>query len=242
MNLYEDNNYYSVLKADNHEQWLELRSKGIGGSDVASILGLNPYMTNQELWSYKVGLAQREDISNKPYVQYGHDAEAHLRNLFALDYPRFEVQYQDNVVLANKTYPFIRYSPDGLIYDKETGLRGIYEGKTTNILQSMAKEKWNNKVPDNYYCQILQGLLVTGFDFVCLRAQLNFNNLSIDFTNLKNDRCGYKQIKDYIFYRSDPQVAADIQMILNNEYHFYYDYIVPRIEPNLILPGLRHTL
>lgn len=242
MNLYAENDYYEVLAADNHDDWLKLRQSGIGGSEVASILGLNPYMNNQELWSYKVGLAQREDISDKPYVKYGHDAEPHLRNLFALDYPRFDVQYVDNVVLSNRTYPFIRYSPDGLIFDKKTGLKGIFECKTTNILQSMAKEKWNHKVPDNYYCQILQGLLVTGFDFVVLRAQLNYNNAKMDFQTLDNEKGGYKQIRDYVFYRSDRQVSDDIQLLLNKEYVFYTHNVMKMIEPSLILPRPKHEL
>lgn len=236
INLYDSNNYYDVLFANNHDDWLELRKKGIGGSDVSAILGLNPYMTNQELYYYKVGLKEKEDISDKPYVKYGHDAEPLLRGLFALDYPRFDVQYMENVVLANKTYPFIRYSPDGLIYDRETGMRGIYEGKTTNIVKSMHKEKWNNRVPDNYYCQVIQGFLVTGFDFVCLRAQLNFCNMDIDFENSLTERGGYKQIKDYIFYRTNNQIKADIQMVLNEEYRFYKNHIEKRVEPNLLLP------
>ena len=37
----------------NREQWLEERKKGIGGSDVACILGMSPYKTNVALWEEK---------------------------------------------------------------------------------------------------------------------------------------------------------------------------------------------
>ena len=30
--------------------WLEFRTQGIGGSDAAAILGLNPYKTNVQVW------------------------------------------------------------------------------------------------------------------------------------------------------------------------------------------------
>ena len=51
------------------EQWLEERKKGIGGSDAATIMGLNPYKTNVDLWEEKTGRKDAEDISDKSYVQ-----------------------------------------------------------------------------------------------------------------------------------------------------------------------------
>ena len=50
------------------EDWLEERKKGIGGSDAATILGLNPYKTTIELWEEKTGRKDAPDISDKPYV------------------------------------------------------------------------------------------------------------------------------------------------------------------------------
>lgn len=37
------------------DDWLQERSKGIGGSDVATVLGLNPYKTPLSLWEEKTG-------------------------------------------------------------------------------------------------------------------------------------------------------------------------------------------
>lgn len=241
IDLYKTNPMYTVLVGNNHEDWLVLREAGIGGSEVSSIIGVNPYCTNQQLWRYKVGFDRREDISDKPYVKYGSQAEQYIRALFQLDYPQFDVQYKENVVLSNNSYPFIRYSPDGLIYDMETGMKGIFECKTTTIVQSMSKEKWDHQIPQNYYCQILQGLLVTGFDFVILRAQLNYGNCTVDSKHTES-RPGYKAIRDYLFYRDDPQVSQDIQLILNQEYAFYTVNIKRMIEPDLILPTPTHTL
>ena len=61
------------------ETWLKERSKGIGGSDAACILGLNPYKTNVELWKEKTGRAKAQDISQKPCVIYGKKAEEYAR-------------------------------------------------------------------------------------------------------------------------------------------------------------------
>lgn len=38
------------------DEWLAYRRKGIGGSDVASALGLSPYRTKRELYYDKIGV------------------------------------------------------------------------------------------------------------------------------------------------------------------------------------------
>lgn len=65
-----------ILK--DRSEWLRNRDR-IGGSDASSILGMNPYKDNVELWRIKTGLQEAEDISDKPYVKYGTEAEPHLR-------------------------------------------------------------------------------------------------------------------------------------------------------------------
>jgi predicted phage-related endonuclease len=37
------------------EEWLVLRRKGIGGSDVSAILGINPWKTAMDVWLEKTG-------------------------------------------------------------------------------------------------------------------------------------------------------------------------------------------
>lgn len=47
--------------------WLEERRKGIGGSDVAAVLGLNPYRTPLDLWEDKTGKAEELPQSESAY-------------------------------------------------------------------------------------------------------------------------------------------------------------------------------
>ena len=149
----------TILK--NRDEWLQNRFKGIGGSEASAIVGMNPYMDNIKLWNIKTGQIVPEDISDKPYVKYGTNAEEHLRALFALDFPQYKVEYVDNNSYFNDKYPFALASLDGTLIEKETGRKGILEIKTTEILQSMQKEKWNQRIPDNYYIQVLHYILVT---------------------------------------------------------------------------------
>lgn len=209
-----------VLK--DRAEWLKNRDR-IGGSDASAIVGLNPYKTNVELWMEKTGQIVPEDISDKPYVQYGTQAEMHLRGLFRLDFPQYKVEFVDNNMYLNSKYPWAHASLDGWLTDQE-GRKGILEIKTTEILQSMQKEKWNHRIPDNYYIQILHYLMVTEFDFAVLKAQLK----------TVFDGVPYLQTKHYFIERSE--VEDDIQYLAEEEEKFWR-HVVDRKKPNLILPS-----
>lgn len=207
----------------NREEWLKNRSR-IGGSDASAVVGLNPYKTNVELWLEKTGQAFPEDISEKPYVKYGTNAEEHLRALFALDFPQFTVEYVDNNIFTNSNYPWAHASLDGWLTDQE-GRKGILEIKTTEILQSMQKEKWNHQIPDNYYIQILHYLMVTEFEFAVLKAQLK----------TVFDGVPYLQTKHYTIERAE--VEDDIQYLANAEQKFW-QHVIDRKKPALLLPEI----
>lgn len=206
-----------------HDEWLKNRTK-IGGSDASAIIGLNPYKTNVDLWMEKTGQVIPEDISDKPYVQYGTQAEMHLRGLFRLDFPEYKVEYIENNMFLNDKYPFAHASLDGWLTDQD-GRKGILEIKTTEILQSMQKEKWKEKIPDNYYVQILHYLMVTEFDFAVLKAQLK----------TVFDGVPYLQTKHYFIERAD--VEADVQYLAEEEQKFW-KMVEAGKRPALILPEI----
>lgn len=212
------------MQLGSREEWLQARAGRIGGSDASAILGMNPYRTNIELWQIKTGQLVPEDISDKPYVKYGTEAEQYLRELFKLDFPEYQVCYEENNMFLNDKYPFGHASLDGWLID-QNGRLGIWECKTTNILQSMQKEKWDHRIPDNYYIQILHYLLITEFDFAILKAQL------------KSEFGGeiYIQTKHYKIERSE--VQADIDLLEASERKFWKQ-VQERRRPDLILPNI----
>lgn len=222
-NLYETNEQYTFLKFGNKEAWRNNRYKHIGGSDAATLIGKNPWKDNHTLWLEKMGMIQAEDISNKPQVRYGVEAEPLLRELFKLDFPNHEVQYVDNCTLISNENPWQAYSPDGLLIEKETGRKGILEIKTTNIFMSGQYEKWNDSIPDNYYCQVLHGLIVTGFDFVVLKAQL------------KSERKGDLKLNTRHYLIERVNVQDDIKWLLEAEKEQYSKYYLTGEEPPTIL-------
>lgn len=206
-----------------NEEWLAHRDR-IGGSEASAIVGLNPYKTNQELWREKTGRVIPPDISDKPYVRYGHEAEEHIRALFALDFPEYKVEYYENNMILNDAYPFAHASLDGELTD-EFGRKGILEIKTTNILQSMQRESWKDRIPDNYYIQILWYLMVTEYEFAVLVAQLK--------TDFHGDI--RKQTRHYFIERAN--VEEDIAYLAKAGREFWKAVQEDR-EPGLILPGI----
>ncbi len=206
------------------DKWLEARGNHIGGSDASACLGLNPYKNNVQLWEEKIGLAEPEDISEKEYVRYGTQAEEHLRALFALDFPEYEVEYLENNMFLNSKYPWMHASLDGWLTDSQ-GRRGILEIKTSNILQGSQWEKWNGQVPINYYCQILHYLAVTDYKFAALKAQL------------KSWRGDELHIETRCYFWEREELEDDIKTLLDAERKFW-ERVESGQRPALILPSI----
>ena len=209
---------------ENEQQWLKGRMNGIGGSDASAVVGMNPYKSNIDLFEEKIGRVMPKDISDKPCVIYGKNAEEYIRELFKLDYPEYTVDHHEFRILQSKDHPFMQASLDGELTDRE-GRKGILEIKTTNILQSMQYEKWKDRIPDNYYIQVLHYLLVTGWQFVVLRAHLN-----TDWGNEKRTT-----VKHYFIERRD---VEDDLIMLQQEEEKFWRYVESGRKPPLILPEI----
>lgn len=206
------------------EEWLKHRMQGIGGSEISAVVGLNPYMSNVDLWELKTGAVEPEDISDKPYIKYGTQAEPLLRELFKLDFPQYEVFYEENNSFRNSKFPWALASLDGWIRD-ENGRVGVWECKTTNILQSMQKEKWNHQIPSNYYCQVLFYMAVIEADFAVLKAQMK----------TEFNRIPYLQTRHYFIERADVQEDMDYLMEKGAE---FWESVKNKEKPGLLLPEI----
>ena len=196
-----------IVKIEDHETWLKERMNGIGGSESGSVLGLNPWCSNVQLWRYKMGIEVPPDISDKPAVKFGKVAEEHIRELFRLDYPNMELDYHAYWVYRNDAYPWQFATLDGELTE-DTGRRGILEIKTTTIQNKSQWDEWENGIPQRYYAQILHQLSATGADFVILRAYIRwYRDGELRVT-----------VRDYRIERKD--VEADIEYLCEQEMRF----------------------
>lgn len=217
---------HNIIGIDNIDDWLKYRSKGIGGSDAACIFGRNPHKSNLDLWREKTGRKIPEDISNKDVVKYGKNVEEPLRQLFILDYPQYIVKYSPFNIHCNKELDFIRGTFDAELVEILTEEQGIWECKTSEIRQTSDWQKWHNRIPDNYFCQVLHYFAIDeDYKFCKLKAQLKHYDLDSNEITLTT--------KHYHLNRDD--YLSDIEYLINEEIKFNW-YIKNDKEPPLILP------
>lgn len=152
---------FDVLSYDDRDEWLEIRGRGIGGSDVAALMGLSAYKSPLRLWLEKTGRVEPEDLSGKESVSWGVTLEPVIREKFAANHPELTVQLPSGVYI-NSECPWERASLDAELYDKASGRFGVLEIKTAG--ERMADD-WKGGVPVYYQTQVTHYLNVTGYSF-----------------------------------------------------------------------------
>lgn len=71
-----------ATKTTTREEWLKERRKGIGGSDVGAVLGLNQWRSPLDVFNDKTG-REKKDVSNKEAVHFGTILEDTVAKEFA---------------------------------------------------------------------------------------------------------------------------------------------------------------
>lgn len=206
------------------EDWLEHRTR-IGGSECAALVGMNPWMTNVDLFQIKTGRKKRADLGDSAAVEYGRQAEEHIRAIFALDHPSMVVDYVPENLWTNDAIPWAHASLDGWLKD-EDGRRGVLEIKTANVTAAASKKKWDGMIPPQYFCQVLLYMAVTEADFAILKALQRYGYGEDDV---------FQVMKEYRIERDE--VEDDIRALLEAGAAFWEDLKADR-EPALILPEI----
>lgn len=224
----------------NNEEWLKWRNKGIGGSDCSAIIGLNPYMTNVELWEDKSGIKKRTFAAeekarngNKAAIEQmkvldrGHRVEPLIRELFSIDHPELDVTYKDNDHFIHPEYSFLRGTVDGRLSEIKTSAKGILEIKHVQIENRQQLEKWTiDKMPQNYFCQVIHYLDCSGLDFAIVKARIRRNF----------DGNIYIVEREYRINRSEH--LESIEYLRNKCIEFWNKYVLTGIRPPLVLPAI----
>ena len=133
------------------EEWLRYRQQGLGGSDAAVIMGVNPWSSLMDLWLEKTGQFS-EDIDNEA-MYWGRKLEEVVAQEFAVRTGK-KVQRR-NAILQHDEYPFMLANVDRLVVGESAGL----ECKTTNAFYTD-----DGTCPDHYYAQVQHYMAVTGRD------------------------------------------------------------------------------
>ena len=150
------------VKTANHDEWKALRSKYIGGSDAAAVVGLNPFSSAYSLWAEKTGRIPGFD--GNLATEVGTYLEEFVAQKFAQETGK-KVR-KCNLSFLNDDYPFAIANIDREIVGEDAGL----EIKTTDSLN--LKKFKGGEYPDNYYVQMVHYMAVTGKKKAALPAGL----------------------------------------------------------------------
>lgn len=202
------------------EAWLKGRKDfpGIGASEAASIVGASSWMSASELWQLKTGRKEPKDLSLNEQVSYGTHAEEHIRALFMLKHPEYELEYRPFDFMYQKERPWLRCTLDGELVVPD-GERGILEVKTAQIQSKSQYAQWNNRIPDHYLVQLLHQFLSTGYSFAYLTAELMYMD-------------GTSTLRSYYFRAQD--YYDDMEWLLEEEEKFW-DSVLNQKTPNVKL-------
>ena len=163
------------------EEWHKAREGGIGGSEVGTILGLNPYESAYALWCKRTGRIPSQ-IQENWAIRFGKAFESPILGLWQEDHPEWEVF--ETGTYRSKSNPLLHANPDALARHRETGEWMIIEVKT-------ARSTWDS-APQAYVAQVLhymgvmgvkRGILVAVAGMTWYEHEVEYNQEQIDIQN-----------------------------------------------------------
>lgn len=151
----------TIIRPKDRAEWLKYREAGIGSSEVATIVGLNPWETPYQLWRRKLGIdpPKQESFAMKAghyledaVAQFWHDSTGQdIIKLSAVDW-----------LIVDNDRPYLRVSPDrtywlaGMPHSNTN--KGILECKTTQMTVDP------DDLPKHWFCQVQYQLGVAGYE------------------------------------------------------------------------------
>lgn len=193
-----------MIRCADSDEWREERRKGVGGSDVAAILGISAYSSPYRVWLDKV-YGIHDDISGKPAVEWGNILEPVVADHYAEMHPDVNVVEPD-FMLRSKDRPWAQASLDRYVLDPKRGM-GVLEIKTAGARRS---SDWDDGVPVYYLTQVMHYLSVTGCRYADVAVLI-----------------GGQDYREYTVEWDD----ADASTVIRAVDSFWHDYVETGIPP-----------
>lgn len=208
---YNDSNKLS------EEEWKNDRRYGIGGSEVATIMGDSPFTSNIALFLDKTGIAPLDLSEHWFRLEYGHALEDLTAKLFARKMNA--VIIHETGMFKHPAFDFIRANLDRLAI-LPNGELVILECKTSNPFARIA---WSTAPPQYYQWQGRQYMAV-------LNAILEDAGVSLRISRVFYC-CLYGNSEDDSVIRQIQFDEGLEKVMLAAEYDFWNYNIVPCILP-----------
>ena len=140
----------TIIRPKDRNEWLDYRRAGIGSSEIATIVGLNPYETPYQLWRRKIGLD--EPKSETFAMKAGHYLEDAVSQFWSDATGRQIIKASaGDWIVRNDEKPFVQVSPDRTYWlddNRNNDNKGILECKTTQRVIDA------DDLPKTWFCQV----------------------------------------------------------------------------------------
>lgn len=212
----------AVIRPKDRAEWLKYRESGIGSSEVATIVGLNPYETPLQLWRRKVGLdaPKQENFAMKA----GHYLEDAVVQFWKDETGREVIKRSaGDWLIVDRDKPFLRVSPDRTYWLPDTVHstvnKGILECKTTQ------KSIDPDDLPKHWVCQVQYQLGVAGYAqgslaWLCSGREFGYKDLAFvpDFYQWLEE-AAERFWRDNILAKVEPQPISVADILLKYGRH-----------------------
>lgn len=215
------------------------RSKFLGGSDAAAVMGLSPWATPVELWQQKTGRKPRvePDAAAKARYARGHALEPFIRDMVIAKL-RDEWGCEVELIACNARYPDpehpflsceidfeLRITGTVLIGDTLVQFQGEHINADAKSVSGFARKKWGEvdteDVPIEYAAQFMFGLMLTGRRYCLVAALRSFDDVDIYWTVRDDETIAAMRPKLVSFWVDhvqadvppDPMVFSDIKAL-----------------------------
>lgn len=156
-----------------NEEWLRWRQKGLGGSDIAPILGISKWSSAIDIWLSKTNQKHDESVQNEAMF-WGTRLESVIRERFREVSGKKVIEVK--AILQNIDHPYMIADIDGLTED-DNGNPAILECK---CVSEHKRNEWSDgNIPVYYMCQVQHYMAVTGLDTTYVAALVGGNSFII---------------------------------------------------------------
>ncbi len=137
------------------------RLEGIGGSEVGSVLGVNKFCSNVELYKMKIGELENKDAGDA--AELGHILEPWILDKYEQK-EGVKLKRPGDIVYRHKDYPWLFAHVDGLVIGEKKGV----DAKSTGLMNFQAAKGFGkagtDEVPQSIICQCVLYMAIFEYD------------------------------------------------------------------------------
>jgi len=188
-----------INKDKSYDEWIQFRTRGLGASEIGTLMGVNSWKSPAELYYQKIGLIPQKVEPNIPmfmgtilektvaeiFEYWDGDDASMLRNYESQT--KVRTLYEPVGYVVNPDYPHLFFSPDRLqiksknlrIRDGRINLENVEAIIEIKTISGWSSKQWEGGIPPSYYLQLQTYLMGLGIDTGYMVALEDGRNLKV---------------------------------------------------------------